>query len=335
MSQSVIPRRRALALIGAAAGMPLLGSDDATRSAGAPPVFTWHGQALGTEAKLLLAHPDERRVRLVIERCLAEIERLERIFSLHRPQSELCRLNRDGRLDASSQDLRIVLTEAGRFAELSQGAFDPTIQPLWRLYAEHFRRHPDAAHGPDARALERALALVGHRGIGIDGAHIKFARAGMAVSVNGIAQGYITDRIADLLREAGFASVLVQLGEIYGAQPPRGRDGWRIAIPRPGQPDSSMAAFDLAHGAIATSSGAATAFDRQARHHHLLDPRTGRSAHHHASVSVMAPRALTADALSTALAVAPPAAASSILRAGGGGRALLVAADGGQRRIDA
>lgn len=332
MMRSRCSRRRALAVIGAAAGMPFLARGSTAERV---PVFEWRGRALGAEARLLLAHPEEAAVRRVIGRCLDEIARLERSFSLHLPDSEIATLNRTGRLAAASHDFRTVLAEAQRFGELSGGAFDVTVQPLWNLYAAHFAAHPDDVAGPPGDRIEAARRRVDYREVALDGARVGFLGPGMAVTLNGIAQGYITDRVADLLRAGGFPSVLVQLGEtLAGAPRPDGRP-WRVGIPDPFARDRMIETIDAVDVAIATSSGRATSFDAAGRrHHHLFDPATGRSADYCASVTVMAARAMTADALSTALAVSPGAAAPNLLRKADAS-ALFVGVDGGRRWLSA
>jgi thiamine biosynthesis lipoprotein len=298
MNETRVSLRRALAVLGAAAGMPLLGMSHAD-----VPVHSWHGSALGADARLLLAHPERATARRGVALCLDEIVRLERIFSLHRADSELSRLNRDGALEGSSHELRTLLAEAQRFGELSDGAFDVTVQPLWELYAAHFAANPDDPAGPPAHRIEAAQGLVDYHAIAIDRARIRLLRPAMAVTMNGIAQGYITDRIADLLRDVGFTSVLVQLGETFAGDPPQDGRPWRIGIAAPDAPDRVIETIDAADMAIATSSGFATRFDAAGRHHHLFDPATGQSAHRCASVTVVAPRATAADAMATALAV--------------------------------
>jgi thiamine biosynthesis lipoprotein len=324
-------RRRALTVIAAAAGVPFLASGSPTERV---PAFEWRGRALGAEARLLLAHPDGTAARRVIARCLDEVARLERIFSLHLSGSEIATLNRTGRLDAASHDFRIVLAEAQRCSEVSRGAFDVTVQPLWQLYAAHFAAHPDDVAGPPVDRIEAVRVLVDYRAVARDRARVRFLRPGMAVTLNGIAQGYITDRVADLLREAGFASVLVQLGETVAGAPRSERGPWRVGIPDPFAPGRMIETIDAVDVAIATSSGRATSFDAAGRHHHLFDPTTGRSADRWASVSVVAPRATTADALSTALAVSPAAIVTDLLR-GADAAALFVAADGSRRWLRA
>jgi thiamine biosynthesis lipoprotein len=215
-------------------------------------------------------------------------------------------------------------------SELSGGAFDVTVQPLWELYAAHFAARPDDLAGPPADRIEAARRRVDYRAVALDGARIRFLRPGIAVTLNGIAQGYITDRVADLLRAAGFASVLVQLGETLAGAPRSDGQPWRVGIPDPFAPDRVIETLAGVDVGIATSSGRATRFDASGRHHHLFDPTTGQSAERCASVTVLAPRATTADALSTALAVLPPRAAPRLLRQADAA-ALFVAADGSRR----
>ena len=132
---------------------------------------------------------------------------------------------------------------------------------------------------------------------------IALARPGMAVTLNGIAQGYITDRIADLLRAEGMRHVLIDLGEVRAiGTHPDGRP-WRIGLADPADPTRIAARIGLSGLALATSGGYGTRFEPTGRHNHLLDPRTGRCAPPLRSVSVLARDAATADAASTALSL--------------------------------
>jgi FAD:protein FMN transferase len=312
-----INRRRLLRILAAGATLPLLSEPRA-------PAYEWRGQALGAEARLRLVHRDAAEARRAVAFCLDEIARLERAFSLFDPDSELSRLNRGDRLAAASHDLRAVLTEAGHLSRLSAGAFDVTVQPLWLALARHFRMQPGTA--PSSHAIDRALALVDFRQLELDGARIDFRRPGMAATLNGIAQGYITDRLAGLLRDLGFEQVLIEAGEIYALSRV---EPWPVGIA--GTPRHLV----LANRAIATSSGPAIPFEPSRRHNHLVDPRTGASANRYASVSVVADTALRADGLSTALSLLPLDAMPSLLAALGPAEAIVVLPDGRQLEVSA
>ncbi|MDH3230696.1 MAG: FAD:protein FMN transferase [Alphaproteobacteria bacterium] len=319
-----VTRRRALTVLAAAAGLPLFG---VPRAGARMPELEWRGGALGGPARIVIRDPDEQRVRRILGHCVREVERLEAIFSLYRPHSELTRLNAEGRLAAPSHDLRLVMAEARRFGALSEGAFDVTVQPLWRLHSRHFARHPADREGPAERSIARAAGLVDYRDIDCDDGRIALARRGMAVTLNGIAQGYITDRISDLLRDAGMTGVLVDLGEIRALDAPGG-EPWRIGIEDPRDRSRMIGSLSLRGAALATSGGYGMPFDPDGRFHHLFDPATGRSAGQCLSASAVAPDAMTADALATALVVAGTGQARSLLAAFGGSHARLTLHDG-------
>lgn len=264
-----------------------------------PSARQWQGTALGARANMTLYHPDADAARAAIGQARAEIERLERIFSLYRAGSALSRLNRDGVLTAPPLELVQLLSQAETISVLTGGAFDVTVQPLWRLYAEHFAQADADPDGPNDAVLAATLRLVDHRALRIDSDRIAFDKPDMAVTLNGIAQGYITDRVALLLRAAGFERVLIDLGEIRAlGRHPDGRP-WSAGIADPANGDKLIEELALDERALATSAGAGTRFDRAGRHHHLLDPRRGRSMSGFASVSVLAPTAALADGLST------------------------------------
>ena len=173
-----VTRRRLLTIAAAAAGCATIGLRPAR--AGAVASYTWHGVALGANASLTLQHTDESIAKAAIASCLEEVARLEAVFSLHRSDSALSQLNAQGTLTAAPHDLRRLLADALRLASQTAGRFDPTIQPLWQCYAEHFARNPQAAAGPAIAQLDAARALVDWRGAEMTGSAIRPARPGMS-----------------------------------------------------------------------------------------------------------------------------------------------------------
>jgi thiamine biosynthesis lipoprotein len=287
----------------------------------APTPVQWHGEVLGAVSSLTLWHANPRVAERAIARMRVEIDRLENIFSLYRPQSEITRLNADGLLAAPSGDFVQLLEASRRIAEVSGGAFDPTIQPLWRL-------HSAAGAGlvPPPAAVDRALALVDYRNLSAGTAGIRFGRPGMAISLNGIAQGYITDRITEILGNEGFENAMVELGEMraLGAAP----DGqpFVVALVDPLAPASVGRSVRLADRSLAVSGGYGTVFADG--RHHIFDPHTGDSPRQLVQVAVLADRATAADALSTAIYVAGEAGAAPLLAAYPGASAILSRPDG-------
>jgi FAD:protein FMN transferase len=338
-----VTRRRAFGIVAAAAGLPLMIAGlRATVPVGQ--LFTWQGEVLGGLAELSLWHRDEATARRAMRKVETEIVRYEGIFSLARAESEISRLNAAGSLARPSWELRGLMEEGRRFSVLSSGAFDMSVQPLWRLYEAHFWSGvPGAADADDilVRARDVAQALVNYRDIEIGTGRIAFARPGMAVTLNSLAQGFITDAAADLLRNEGFETAFVDLGEIRAlGRHPDGR-AWRVGIRdgRPGVPggaaggasvgaEASAPPVELADTAMAVSGGYGTTFEPSGRFHHIFDPATGDSARALIDAAVIGPRATIANGLSTALCVAGEARAAAMLAGCPGYRAILTRPDG-------
>ena len=252
----------------------------------------WQGTALGAGATIAMDHPQADRL---IAMARAEIDRLEGIFSLYRADSALARLNRDGRLAAPPFELLECLTLCGRVHAASGGAFDPTVQALWAAHAEGWAR----GQGPDRAELDRARALTGWPALRIAGEELRFDAPGMALTLNGVAQGLIADRVADLLRGQGLADVLVDTGEIAARGHMPDGTGWPARL-------SGGARLVLMDRALATSATRGTVFDPGGQVGHILNPATGRPPKGGiASASISAPRAALADALSTAACLLP------------------------------
>jgi thiamine biosynthesis lipoprotein len=163
---------------------------------------------------------------------------------------------------------------------------------------------------------------VDYHGIEIGTAALRLARPGMAVTLNGIAQGYITDRIAGLLREAGMAEVLVDIGELRGSG--TGPDGgpWRVGLEHPAMPGDGLT-IALEDAGLATSAGRGSPFTADARRHHIIDPRSGGFPPADRAASVVAPGAALADALATAMTLLAHEQRVELLRRAGATRAIV------------
>lgn len=332
----MLTRRRFMTIAASAAALPLFPLTAQAAAASTPVV--WHGIAMGAKASILLAHPDRRAGQLLIDRCVAEIRRLEAILSLYRPDSALSRLNQSGELDGPPSELVEVLSAAISLATASNGAFDPTVQPLYELYARHFSRSNADPAGPSPDRIARAIERIDYRLVEITSNRIRLRQDDMAITLNGIAQGYITDRVATLIAAEGLENMLIDLGEQRAdGMHPDGRP-WRVGIADPQGRQDVLFTLELPDRtpglpALATSGGYGTPFDVQGKHHHLFDPATGRSASHYASVSVAAPTALLADGLSTALYVAPVQEGARLIERYNPARAYAVDFEGAITRL--
>lgn len=301
MTHSAITRRRLIAITAMASGAILFGK----RCAIAAAPIRWRGSALGAQVSIEIYHSDRTEAERLVQTCVQDVRRLEQQFSLYRPDSAICALNRTGVLVSPDADMVTLLNASLEFAALTDGAFDPTVQPLWNLYAAHFAEADPAPDGPSADKLANALSTVGYQHIKVSPDRIALLKPGSAITLNGIAQGYATDRVTELLRSAGLSTTLVNMGEIraIGTRP----DGtpWQVGLADPDRPGVMSETVGLVDRAVATTAGAGFRFDAAGRFTHLFDPATGHSPSLYRSVSIIAPSATEADAFSTAFSLLP------------------------------
>lgn len=260
----------------------------------------WRGFALGAEVSLQIYHDDKIEADGIIYNAVSILREMERLFSLYDDDSVLSQLNREGKLLVPPQEFHDLLSKAADVSRQTAGAFDITVQPLWRFYKTYFSK----TNFEDKKALDEELPnihnLVGYERLHITKDIISFDQVGMAVTLNGIAQGYVTDKVSDYLKGQGLTSVLVDLGEFRALGPQADNSPWRIAVADPVNFGHFSEVLDVTKGAVATSSGLGDTFDTIGKFHHILDPHNGKSPQKYLSVTVLAPEATMADALSTA-----------------------------------
>ncbi len=296
------------------------------QSAEATPLH-WQGMAMGAPASLVLHHGgDVARAQAALTATLAEVSRLEDMFSLFRADSWLSRLNRHGRVDNAPAEFVQLLRTSLDMAALSGGLFDPSIQPLWALYFEHFVVR-GKTQPPAAEKIEFARTMVNWRDVQQVGSQVTLARAGMGLTLNSIGQGFITDRCCEVLRAHGFSQVLVDMGELRAMAAKPDGSAWQIGLADPRDPKRSLHTLSVFDQAVATSGGYGTMLDTDGLYTHLINPHTGRTAPAFESVTVVASTATQANALSTTLALIPSSDVSArltLLRSHPGCRAICI-----------
>lgn len=268
-------RRRFLTIAASFAALP----------AQATEVVRWRGQALGAKASMTLTGLSTADAQPIFRAVEQELARLELIFSLYRDNSEISQLNRTGRLVAPSSELLDVLSLSGALHAATDGAFDPTVQPLWLALA----------NGGDTA---QARAAIGWENVRFDTGSVRLTRPGMALTLNGIAQGYITDRIAALLRRRGLGHLLIDMGEIVAVGGRTDGQDWEAGIATP--ENAIVHHVALRNRGLATSSPFGTGLAKDGTIGHIIDPAGTIRPAKQRLVSVSAPKAAVADGLSTA-----------------------------------
>lgn len=252
---------------------------------------------MGTIFRVVVYAPGEARAAAAADEAFALAARLDSLLSDYRDDSEIAELARragDGRPYRVDEATFDVLVKAKGVAGWTEGAFDPTVGPLTRLWRWSARR----GELPDSARLAEARALVGWRDIGTRRGGVTLAKAGMSLDLGGIAKGYAADEMVALIGGGGLPRVMVDAGgDVVAGDPPPGEAGWRIETP-------GGEVVTLAQAAVATSGDAYRWVEIDGvRYSHILDPRTGLGVVDVEPVTIVAPFGFAADALSSALSV--------------------------------
>jgi len=257
-----------------------------------------------------------------IEAAFGEVERLDKVLSNWRDDSEIAALNRQaaGQAFLCSSDLAAVVSAALHWAGESGGAFDPTVEPLVRRFG---LRGPDGrlpgapAEAAAASSAEESRSSApgpigpwGWRLVRFDSVRgaIRFEAPGVGLDLGGIGKGYALDAALRVLVAHGVESALLDFsGQIlvYGPGPDDG--GWQVGVTGPDDRDRPREIIRIASGSLASSgNGERSVRGASGPIGHILDPATGRPAGFVGTVTVLAADGVTADALSTALFVMGP-----------------------------
>ena len=281
-------------------------------------------RAFGTTVSVAAWHPDERTAGEAVDAAFRELALVEELMSIYRPDSQLSRLNKTGILHNPHPYFVDVLRAAETMSRRSQGAFDITVQPLWSVFAEA----KQSGLLPTASAIERARRAVNWRRVVVSADRVRLRGKETQITLNGIAQGFAADRAAQALASRGVTHALIDAGEIgtIGGKP--GGYPWSVGVQHPRHEDAYLSLARLNGRCLATSGDYATTFSDDFQTHHLFDPRTGRSPTEFASVSVAAPSAILADALSTAVFVLGLGKGLALIESTAGADALVMLKNG-------
>jgi thiamine biosynthesis lipoprotein len=281
---------------------------------------------IGTIVNLKVVTWDAPAGQQALTACFDQMSKLEMALSRFMPESELSRLNRDGHIEAASSALLGIIKLAQEISELSRGAFDVTILPVLSLYQDYASTRRGL---PPEEEIQRARTWVDYRKLSVKGDTVSLAEIGMGVTLDGIAKGYIIDAATAVLQGHGFRDVLVKAGgDLMALGEDEQRSPWEIGIQSPRHAQGIVIArFGLEDRAVATSGDYMEHFATNFSEHHILDPRTGHSARELSSATIVAPTAILADALATAIMVLGSESGLELVNAFPGCKGCLVTKD--------
>lgn len=269
------------------------------------PTLRLQTRAMACDFAVLLNERDRAWLAAASD-ALESVHALEDQMTVYREHSELSRINRDAqhRPVTVKRALFELLQTACNIARDTQGCFDPTAGPLVALWRDC------RAQGriPTQAELDAALEITGADLVAFDSAAatIRYAKPGVELNLGGIGKGYALDHIGAQLLEGGADDWLIHGGHssLLARGDHAGRGGWPVGIRNPLFPDQRFATILLRDRALSSSGSGVQSFRFQGRRYgHILDPRTGECAEGLLSVTVLAPTAAEADALSTAFFV--------------------------------
>ena len=293
-------------------------------------VADWHSATraiMGTEISVELWLEDTAAAETAIDAVMAEMKRIDRTMSPFIETSELARINRDASQHpvVISAEMVALLRQSLRYAKLTEGAFDISFASVGYLY--DYRKHI----APDQGQIDSHIDAVDYRSIQLDEERrtVFFRKPGMRIDLGGIAKGYAVDRGADILRSHGVEHAIVTAGgdsHIIGDR--RGRP-WMVGIKDPRADDKVAVLLPLSDVSISTSGDYERYFmDGERRVHHILNPRTGKSASAVRSVSVLAPHGFDTDPLTKIFFVQGLEAGMKLIDGLPGVDAIVIGSDG-------
>lgn len=278
-------------------------------------IHRFSGPTMGSTYEVKFQGPvPEAQVRQVVE---DELAAADQAFSLWREDSEIARFNaqRDTAPFAASARLRNGVRLALQLAEHTGGAFDPTVQPLMRVY----RQAQKLEQPIDPAALAAAERRVGYRHLAVDGGNLTKAIPDLEIDLDGIVAGLCADAIAERLESLGVGAFYLQItGEVLCRGRKADGEPWRIGIQDPAAAERGredwLETVPLVDRALCTSGDYQNYFTSGGRRwHHVFDPRTGKNPEREVvSVSVLARSCALADGLGTALMVMGPDRAAEL-----------------------
>lgn len=294
-------RRSFIRSLGLSSALLLAPSGVIAETSADPRFVRRHQFHMGTTVELTLAGNEYNRESAIHAfDALAEVDRL---LSVYRVRSELSLVNGNpGRWCEVSPHFSRIASAAGRIGEMTDGAFDVTVLPVMRHWGFYDAGSCGQMTSHSRCSLRRLLERVDFRQLQVKGREARIASSGYSADFGGIAKGYGVDRLSRVLQDQKVRRGLVSAGgDIFALGRPAPNRLWRVGIRSPYRPDALCAMIELEDEAIATAGGYENYRIRQGRRiAHILNPRLGMSSDHVLSATIIAPDAMTADALATA-----------------------------------
>jgi thiamine biosynthesis lipoprotein len=261
---------------------------------------------MGNRFDLGVVGEEESTALQALEKAVQEIRRIEQLLTTYRPDSQVNLVNAKAGLEPQVVDLEMIqlIERARKISELTQGAFDLTYGSLDKRF---WNFDQEMTELPSAELAKRTVQLINYQHIIVNSSDssVFLSQKGMRIGFGGIGKGYAADRAKKVLLDCGFSNGLVNASGDMCAWGERvdGKD-WTIGISNPDRPSEVFSEFSLRNSAVATSGNYEKFVMIGGRKYsHTIHPKTGFPIHGIKSVTIFAPMAELADALTTPIAV--------------------------------
>jgi len=267
---------------------------------------------MGTMITITVLNPSRDRAEEAMAAAFEEIERLTKLMSRHDSSTPVAQLNRTGFFEEPPHELSFVIRKSMHYHQMSNGLFDITVKPLLDIFAKSCKDSKKVLPGEEK--ITELLELVNAGLISLNAKTIAFKKDSMGITLDGIAKGFIVDKAVEKLILKGIDHGLINAGGDIRAIGDKGNNRpWKIAIEDPLKKKDYPDIVAITNRSIATSGNYEVFFDQEKIFHHIVNPKTGLSPLVNASVSVQAPTAMEADALSTTLFMLDPAGGTRLI----------------------
>jgi len=283
--------------------------------------------AMGSFVSMTLLHPSKDHAEETMEAAFSEVDRLSGLLSRYDHSSAVYDLNTHGHLSGLPPEVAQVVASSLHYHSLTGGYFDVTVKPVVDLFQQKLGGHKNV-HPTDAE-IKDLLRRVDARNIELKDNSVSFKAEGMGITLDGIAVGFIVDRVSELLLSRGIKNHLINAsGDIRTRGAKEDGRPWTVAIQDPWKRKTYPDVVHMGDGAISTSGNYEIYYDEEKMFHHIVNPKTGFSPDSVTSGTITANTTMEADALATALCVMSPSQGTEFVNGLSACESLVIGKDG-------
>ena len=254
----------------------------------------WTGTVLNNNVNLEIHSNKGKNNNLIYSQINSFINQADDIFNLQNLDSEIVKLNKNKKLQNPSPYLIEVIKKSQILSEQTNGNFDITVQPLWTHYYSHFILN-GKSNFPDDKALKNIKKSINWQNVVIENNTV-ILKNNASITLNGIAQGWITDKVVEIIKKNNIKNTLVDFGETFASGRYESKRPWNIEIQ---SSEGINTVIKLTNKAVATSSASGTMFEPTKKYNHIFNPKTGLSTSNFDTVSIISNKAWLSDCIAT------------------------------------